>query len=175
MLKTYPVAWSFYLDDEGQFLRDQEGDIPYKNFMLAEQELGDELKGSESWDALMEGVFTMLLPFWYAFGFMHCKNVTLDAPAVSRQVRRQSERRGTPLLDFRVINIEPMKRVLREEGGLGEAGPGRALHICRGHFKDYRDGPGLFGKHKGVYWWEGQLRSSLRRGPGDADYRVKAP
>lgn len=87
----------------------------------------------------------------------------------------QAERKGTPLLDYRVLNIEPMKRVLRSEGGLEEAGPRVALHICRGHFKDYRDGPGLFGKHKSVYWWEGSVRGSLVRGKVEKDYQVNPP
>ena len=106
---------------------------------------------------------------------MHCKNVSLESLQVSRQVRRQAKRKGTPLLDYRVLNIEPMKGVLRSEGGMEEAGPKVALHICRGHFKDYRDGPGLFGKHRAVYWWEGSVRGSLARGKVEKEYQVLTP
>ena len=87
----------------------------------------------------------------------------------------QAERGRTPLLDYRVLNIEPMKRVLKAEGGLDKSGPKVALHICRGHFKDYRDGPGLFGQHTGTWWWEGSLRGSLAKGKVEKGYRVNPP
>ena len=98
--------------------------------------------------------------------------MTLDALPVSRQVKRQAERKGTPLLDYRILNIGPMKRVLRTEGGIENVGAKQALHLVRGHFKDFRDGPGLFGKHKGIYWWEGSLRGSLSKGKVEKEYHV---
>jgi len=35
----------------------------------------------------------------------------------------------------------------------------KALHICRGHFKDYRKS-GLFGKIAGIFWWDQHARGS---------------
>lgn len=76
------------------------------------------------------------------------------------------------MLDYRVLNIEPMKAVMSTEGCLESDGPKVALHLCRGHFKDFRNGPGLFGKHKGIFWWEGSVRGSLSKGRVDKDYSV---
>jgi hypothetical protein len=47
----------------------------------------------------------------------------------------------------------------------------QALHICRGHFKDYRQS-GLFGRHKGVFWWDMAARGSAEQGIVDKDYRI---
>lgn len=76
-----------------------------------------------------------ILPFFYTFAFCHCRNVDLQQQEVSRQVRRQAERKGLQLLDYRILEIDPMKKALKTEGGIEEVGPGKALHICRGHFK----------------------------------------
>ena len=48
------------------------------------------------------------------------------------------------------------------------------LHICRGHFKDYRES-GLFGKVKGIFWWDQYVRGDLENGAVVKDYNVKAP
>jgi hypothetical protein len=37
---------------------------------------------------------------------------------------------------------------------------------------DYREGGGLFGKHKGVYWWEHHLRGDVEHGIVDKDYSM---
>jgi len=47
-----------------------------------------------------------------------------------------------------------------------------ALHICRGHFKNFSNGRGLFGKFKGRYWWGAQARGTDRAAQVHADYRV---
>ena len=68
-----------------------------------------------------------------------------------------------------------MKKVLREEGKSEETGLKHALHICRGHFKDYRDGKGLFGRYKDIYWWESQVRGNGEHGVVLKDYNVNEP
>jgi hypothetical protein len=175
IIRTHPAVYVFYLDSSGQLLCDGQGKTLYETATIVEPELAAIIENDPRWEELKTSTFNLALPFWFAFAFMHCKNVSLESPPVSRQVRRQAERKGTPLLDDRVLNIEPMKGVLRTDGGLDEAGPKVALHICRGHFKDYRDGPGLFGKHKSVYWWEGSVRGSLARGNVEKDYQVNPP
>lgn len=68
-----------------------------------------------------------------------------------------------------------MKKVLASEGGAESTGIKRALHIARGHFSDYREGRGLFGKHHGIYWWDPQLRGSVSEGYAPKDYIIDAP
>jgi hypothetical protein len=111
-----------------------------------------------------------------AISFMHCSNVKtrghLPPPGLSK---RNEERHGRPLVKFYTLDINPMRKVLETEGGLGEIGLKRALHLCRGHFKDYRESGGLFGKHKGLYWWEANVRGTVEKGIVAKDYRVQAP
>jgi hypothetical protein len=68
-----------------------------------------------------------------------------------------------------------MKKVLETEGDIQHNGIAKALHICRGHFKDYRNSAGLFGKYKGLYWWDMHTRGTEKAGVVIKDYRVKAP
>jgi len=70
------------------------------------------------------------------------------------------------------LEIEPMKKVLKSEGNIDEVGLQRALHICRGHFKDYSNGKGLFGKHKGLYWWDSTVRGTESEGKIIKDYNI---
>ena len=175
LLRTYPAVWCFYLDDSGRLLHDENGEILYETATLVEPDLAGTVDGNERWEAVKESVMTLVLPFFYTFAFCHCRNVELHQQEVSRQVRRQAERKGLPILDYRVLEIEPMKRVLRTEGGIENVGPREALKICRGHFKTYTADAPLFGQHVGTWWWEGQLRTSLRTGLGKEDYRVIPP
>lgn len=65
-----------------------------------------------------------------------------------------------------------MKKIIKTEGNVDEVGLKRALHICRGHFKNYSNGKGLFGKYKGLYWWDMNLRGNSENGTVVKDYKV---
>lgn len=111
-------------------------------------------------------------PFMFATSLLHCKNVEMEPRRASRQIRRRAEREGQPPpSDFHVLTIEPMKKVIRYEGGSESIGLKRALHLVRGHFSDYRQ-RGLFGKHKGIYWWNPMVRGTADR-VVEKSYRIK--
>lgn len=108
-----------------------------------------------------------------AFRFMHCKNVTLAEHQQPRAERRREERAGNPpLVRYRTIDIAPAVRRLSVEGSVEQVGVGRALHLCRGHFADYTDGAGLFGKYKVSVFVPEHVRGSASRGAVVKDYRV---
>jgi hypothetical protein len=105
---------------------------------------------------------------------MHCKNV--DAVEIDPPIKLSNRHRrehGTPLTRYRVLNIDPMRRVLSRDGQAESAGLRHALHICRGHFKVFTDEAPLFGRHTGTYWWAEQLRGDRRHGVVVKDYRIK--
>lgn len=112
-----------------------------------------------------------------AIGFMHCKNVVItDAPDTrTRQQRRYDERKGTKPTEFKTLVIEPMKQVLKTEGGIEQHGLKKALHICRGHFATYSEDRPLFGKYSGTFWKPAHVRGSADIGMVGKDYKVKAP
>jgi len=107
--------------------------------------------------------------------FLHCKNVTLETTSYSeKQQKARIKKNQHPLVRYHVLNIHPMQKILREEGGTARHSLVKALHICRGHFKDFSRGSGLFGKYKGTYWWESYLRGSKTEGSVLKDYNVFA-
>jgi hypothetical protein len=107
-----------------------------------------------------------------ANSLLACKNVAAHdvLPTVSRQMRRHG---GVPLT-YKVIDIGPATRVLKNEGGVAHNGLKRALHICRGHFAHYTADALLFGKYEGTFWHPMHVRGSAKAGIVVKDYRVHA-
>lgn len=107
--------------------------------------------------------------------FMHSKNVTLiDEIPPPKLSKRHEEKYGEPLVTYRTLNVRPMRTVKTADGGekQEQAPATSALHICRGHFKDFRDGKGLFGKFKEIYWWDQHVRGDEKIGTVVKDYKV---
>jgi hypothetical protein len=105
--------------------------------------------------------------------FMHCSNTELiKSPPVPPELQKARERRGKPpLFRYYTIKVEHIKKVIASSNkGSNELSPA-ALHIARGHFKDFRE-HGLFGKHRGIYWWDMQTRGSAEVGVIKKDYDV---
>jgi hypothetical protein len=108
-----------------------------------------------------------------AVQFMNCRNVQIVDNPPSRQQRRAAELRGEPApASYKTLVISPfMKRTTAPGAGGNQASP--ALHIARGHFKDYRQGPGLGKYHvSGIWWWEQSLRGKKERGRVVKDYEL---
>lgn len=117
-----------------------------------------------------------LYPAFVALAFAHCKNVELKTIIPPERLSDKCKKKtGKPLVKYKVLEIEPMKKVLRIEGQSETLGLKHALHICRGHFKDYSKGEGLFGKYKGLYWWESYVRGDPAQGVVVKDYNVNPP
>jgi len=129
---------------------------------------------TEEWltvdDELRDGFGSIRRPALLATSLMHCKNVK----TVPRgKGTTPGKRNHNPCkFTYKVLDIEPMKQVLRTEGKSESVGLRRALHICRGHFKDYTE-HGLFGRNKGIYWWDSAVRGNIDAGIVLKDYRVK--
>lgn len=110
-----------------------------------------------------------------ALTFMNCKNVEVVDNRPSRQMRRQAERNGQPKPPtYKTLVIHPFHKIRKSAqapgGGLL---PGVSLHICRGHFKDFREGPGLGRGHAhGLWWWSPQVRGTPELGRVVKDYSV---
>lgn len=107
-----------------------------------------------------------------ALTFLHCKNVDLDNrtpdPALAK---RTWERRHIKLHSFHTLHIEPMAAKMKSLNVGHGQGWRKRLHICRGHFKDYRE-RGLFGKTPGIFWWDAQLKGSSERGEISKHYCI---
>lgn len=110
---------------------------------------------------LMESIITWLYPAFLTICFLHCKNVTMVENAVPKPLaKKYREKHGITPTSYKTLVIEPLKQILRREGGSDKVGVQKALHICRGHFRDYREGRGLFGKYHGQFWMPSIVRGS---------------
>ena len=112
----------------------------------------------------------------FSMALLNCKNVhTREQPCPPKLAKRYQERHGHKRPRYYVLDIEPMRQKFRDANG-GEDGISlaKALHICRGHFKNFDNKP-LFGKLKGTYWWQPHVRGSAEAGIVEKDYRIKMP
>ena len=100
-------------------------------------------------------------PALLAISFLHCKNVKLVDNTVDKPLaKKYKQRHGVEPCAYKTLVIEPLKQILRNEGRSGEVGIAKAMHICRGHFRDYREGRGLFGKYHQLVWTPAMVRGT---------------
>lgn len=131
-----------------------------------------QLVGYENGEAIWEAMVPMLL----AISLLHCKNVSVITPELPTPlIKKARKKHGIVPVRYHLLEIEPVKKILRTEGNSEKTGLKYALHICRGHFKDYSEGRGLFGKYKGLYWWESHVRGAAESGLVVKDYNVNPP
>jgi len=110
-----------------------------------------------------------------ACSFMNCKNI--EKVTTRNEMPAQIKWRGVstqPQVKIYTLTIEPIKKVIASKNKGSSDLNIRSLHICRGHFKDFSKGKGLFGSHKGMYWWPMQTRGNSANGTIIKDYEVKA-
>lgn len=132
--------------------------------------------------------------------FMHAHEIEVRevVERAPRQARRLAEREGQPPppdVRYYVLDLERIRRVLKDEGKSDEVGPKRAMrsHAVRAHFKDYRHkascvdrhtgkckgcGKGLFGRVRRVIFFDyGEEPSRGDPGVGrvEKDYRPADP
>jgi hypothetical protein len=111
----------------------------------------------------MLNVMTLFNPALLAISFLHCKNVALEDHTVDRPLAKKHRLKyGREPVAYKTLVIEPLKQILRTEGRSDEHGVAKAMHICRGHFADYRNGRGLFGKYKQMVWIPQVLRGGQK-------------
>jgi hypothetical protein len=119
--------------------------------------------------------WTFLAPALLAISFMHCRNTVIQDVAPPPKLERANIKRGkVPCVHYKTLEIAPVKKILATQGLAESTGLKHALHICRGHFKDYRQ-HGLFGKRKGLYWWDMHIRGTTKQGLVVKDYTMPPP
>jgi len=107
-----------------------------------------------------------------AISLMNCKNVMLETVEAPEKLNKNRVRKGKlPYVRYHTLNVRPIGRSVKDCRPSDNTGY-IPLHICRGHFKDFRK-KGLFGKHKGIFWWQPYARGSFGAGIVGKDYRIK--
>lgn len=109
----------------------------------------------------VRALITWCHPALLAISFLHCRNVRIVDEAVPKPLaKKYHARHGVWPARYKTLEIHPLKEILRHEGKSESTGLKHALHICRGHFRDYREGKGLFGKYKTVVWTPATVRGT---------------
>jgi len=110
---------------------------------------------------IMKSYMTWFNPVFLAMSFLHCRNVTVvDNSVPAPLAKKYRARSGIAPCRYKTLVIEPLKQILRREGRSDQVGVQKALHICRGHFRDYREGRGLFGKYHQLVWMPSIVRGT---------------
>lgn len=164
-LRLLPFYSMLGVTKEGQLATIQ--GRPFTNIMFESERIPEfEQQGITPEDAKRGQTF--LYPMLLALSFLHCKNVEIVSGG---KIRVKSAQKAAPKVKVYTLQIEPIKKIL-DAAGARNTGIKQALHICRGHFKDFSKGKGLFGKYKGLYWWDAQVRGSAELGFIAKDYQV---
>ena len=114
----------------------------------------------------------VLVPVLVAISLMHCKNIELVNKPITRAMKRRVKRTGVPMVVEKVLVIEPFKRKVINETTGEHSGLTLAMHICRGHFREYSEEKPLFGKYSGKYWIPQHARGNKESGEVDKEYEV---
>lgn len=161
------LKWGVYADGSPHI---PDGKVPVG---LYDERLGG--LSSPDLTGLGTALTTMLFVPFLTLSFMHCKNVILRQVTYPLKLDKARLRRGKrPLITYRVVEVYPVRKILESEGRANKVGLKQALHICRGHFKDYMEGGGLFGKIHGIFWWDAHTRGDAKVGMSVKDYEVFA-
>lgn len=163
----------YALDDDGSVMRGNDSKpMLYVNLMPHDD---DRAESGQNSTAAAIGRLA-LYPAMLAMSFSHCKNVrVVDGEEMPPKLAQKFEKRhGRQPFAFKVLEIDPMREVLRREGGSEAVGLKRALHICRGHFANYSAERPMFGRLSGRFWVPAHVRGAASEGVVEKSYRVKA-
>jgi hypothetical protein len=155
------------IDELGQVLCTKDG----TGFFLNAR---SDLWGKNDWKALENLAAECMTVALATVNFMNCKNVQIIDNEPTRQQKRHAAREGKkPPVSYKTLQIIPFGRAAREREKKDPTGAHLRLHICRGHFKDFRLGKGLGRAHRhGIWWWNSQRRGREEVGQVIKDYDV---
>lgn len=117
----------------------------------------------------------MVNPCLMAMSFMHVKNSRLlsEEPPAPKTKNQQKKAKKFPVSRYYVLKIDPVDRVVQQRQSSEDSDRSEsALHIVRGHFADYTQGKGLFGRIKGRFWFDWHMRGNPERGVIEKDYEI---
>lgn len=127
-----------------------------------------------SQNEVIKNFMTWLFPALLTICFLHCKNVAVIENRTPKPLaKKYHDRTGLWPIAYKTLVIEPLKQILRKEGRSGEVGLAKSMHICRGHFADYTEGKGLFGRYHGKFWIPQTVRGSRGEKPPAREIEVK--
>lgn len=103
---------------------------------------------------------------------MHCENVTIERVTEQTSPWVRDELPVRRMSEWHTIRVRAVRESHAAGAGGGEAGPKITRLTSRaGHYADYRE-KGLFGKHRGIYWFPECQFGDAALGEVVPEYRV---
>jgi hypothetical protein len=112
-----------------------------------------------------------------ALHFMNCSKVEVkEVIAPKRLLGNKALKRGERQpINYKVLDIEPLKVLLKTEGKMDEVGIKQALTNVRGHWRGYTPEKPLFGRFVGKVFIKDHARGSSEVGIIKNTYNLKSP
>lgn len=103
-----------------------------------------------------------------ALMLINCKNINLVG-----QPSRKNKKRNSPIkkVDFYELELDLNKTSTQYESCHSNSGITKRIHVCRGHFRTYKNKP-LLGKIYGRFWIPAHVRGKNDNGAIVKDYNV---
>ncbi len=155
--------WHWAVTDEGQLAETEQGQPA---FWLTGNSPAVKTYGYY----FAQRMVSFLHVAFLSLSFLHCQNVSVVERGKPK--KRWARKQGRAVI-YKTLVIKPLQAVLRREGDSHKTGLKIALHKCRGHFKNYSKGAGLFGKHKGIYYWPDRKRGQVEYGEVKKQYDIQ--
>ena len=124
--------------------------------------------GAKTIDPEMHGPHFASIPALLTISFLHCKNVITETKYGGKRATGIAKRRRG--YTYKLLKVGQTMFSKEQHGKHNPQGL-FSMHICRGHFKDYREN-GLFGKYPGIYWCPSHIRGNPEMGIVEKDYEV---
>jgi hypothetical protein len=146
-----PACWvNNYVDENGRMLGGPVGGVHHT--------LQSRSANQPEGEAFGDIVRCYGYPIYFALSLLGCKNVKLQPRIVTDRDRQIAAKNKSVAFVYRDITVESLRKSISS----GEHGTGNsvvtAMRIADGHWKDYTQGNGLFGKLHGRFWWDDYVR-----------------
>lgn len=109
-----------------------------------------------------------------ALMLLNCKNISTEDNSPPDKLNKKRKKNGkTELFTYKTLVLTlPSNRNNKNNSDISTAIKHK-IHLCRGHFKLYTEDAPLFGRYKGLYWWDAHLRGDKRQGLLTKDYMIE--
>jgi hypothetical protein len=163
---------SFAVDEEGRIIDNYYGS---NGSMYFERSNDMKIRNIE-WRMAMEICEVPLAVAMAAISLSNTNGIVYQDTIIPPKIRKKRAKNGYPNIQFKTLGLEPLKSKCRKryaENPNGAKSLELALHLVRGHPKDYRKS-GLFGdpNKKGIYWWGAHARGNENNGIIVKDYEI---
>lgn len=161
--------WRYVVEKSGELCYDDED-------CYAVNEIGEEILDVDYTKTMQNSLTKILNIIRFAVSLMNMKNIEyVDEPNKAlKEFQNKKKFKNNPKTIYKVLTITPIKKILSRDGQIESNGIIKALHLCRGHFREYTEDKKLFGKISGRFWISPHTRGNIKSGEVIKDYKVLA-